>query len=187
MKFGYVRVSTVKQKDGYSLDDQRSRLLDAGVEERNIFEDVGSGKDSNRNSFQDLLTRLRDGDEVYVVKLDRFGRNYSELISLVSEFKEKNIVLKSLNDGLDTSTQMGEAMLYMAGIFAEMERSLIAERTKAGIKRAKEDGVKFGRPSKSDKALVNKAKRFYESGMIAKDAAQALGVSRAHYYKLLKM
>lgn len=188
MQFGYARVSTAKQVDGYSLDGQVEKLKSAGVDENNIYQDVGSGKNMNRSGFRDLLSRLRGGDELIVVKLDRFGRSYRDLINMVSDFKDDKIILKSLDDGLDTSTQMGEAMLYIAGIFAEMERNLINERTKEGQQKAKDAGVKFGPKFKIDDVLVKKAKRLSKNDELSlKDKLNILEVSKTTYYRMLGM
>lgn len=188
MKFGYMRVSTAKQADNYSFENQKERLLSAGVEEANIFQDVGSGSNQDRNGFKDMLSRLRSGDEVVVVKLDRFGRSMKDLVDTLEDFSNLGINLRSLNDGLDSSTPMGRGMIMMAGVFAEVERNYIYERTNDGIAKARRNGVKFGRPTKRDNSLVERAKRLkHHDGLTSKEAAAVLGVSRSHYYELLKL
>lgn len=187
MKIGYARVSTANQNlYGQSLDTQIERLEAAGCNE--IIRDVGSGASVQRVGYARLLDRLRDGDEVIVVKLDRFGRSLSDLIKQINEWDARDITLKSLDDGVDTSTPMGKAMAQLVSVFAEMERERILERTKEGIERARESGKRFGRPPVRDENLIAEAKRLYEMKMLTSaQAAAALGVSRAQYYRLLKM
>jgi len=187
MLFGYARVSTVKQKDGYSLDAQRQRLLNAGISEKNIFTDVGSGKNTARKNFQILLSKLREGDELVVCKLDRFGRNTQDLVNLISDLGNEGIYVSVLDGGMNSKDKMSRALMVIGGLFAEMERDLAVERTKEGLAEAVEKGVKLGAPSKSTPEWISKARELNKTNLSAAEAAKALGCSRAHYFKLLKL
>lgn len=187
MKIGYARVSTANQERyGTSLQAQVEQLEHAGCEK--IFQEIGSGASTDRPVFEEMLSMLRPGDEIVVVKLDRFGRNLGDLIRQIDTWDKELITLKSLTDGVDTGTPMGKVMAQLVSVFAEMERERIMERTKEGIERARAEGKRFGRPPKRDEHLIAEAKRLYASkNLTGAQAARAIGVSRAHYYRLLKM
>ena len=137
MKFGYARVSTTDQ----SLDIQIEKLQLAGCDE--IYQEKASGGNDDRKQLNILLSKLRKGDTLYVVRLDRLGRRMIKLISLINEFNEKGIQFVSLENNLDTTTHMGMLLFNMCAAFTEMERELIKERVKAGVERAKEKGRKL--------------------------------------------
>lgn len=184
MKIGYVRVSTAVQVDGYSLEQQKEKLREAGCEK--IFEDVMSGAKKERPGMSSLLEAVREGDTVVVVKLDRFGRSLANLLELMTDFDKRGVVFVSLSESIDTSTAIGRMMFNILGSIAEFERELIMERTQAGIAQARAAGVKFGRPSKFNDVLVKKAVKLYRNDEISSvEAARVLGVSRASYYRLL--
>lgn len=184
MKIGYVRVSTAVQVDGYSLEQQKEKLREAGCEK--IFEDVMSGAKKERPGMNSLLEAVREGDTVVVVKLDRFGRSLANLLELMTDFDKRGVVFVSLSESIDTSTAIGRMMFNILGSIAEFERELIMERTQAGIAQARAAGVKFGRPSKVNDVLVKKAVKLYRNDEISSvEAARVLGVSRASYYRLL--
>lgn len=187
MKIGYARVSTASQElYGQSLEAQIERLEAAGCEK--VIQEVGSGANVQRAGYEELLSSLRKGDEVVVTKLDRFGRSLADLIQQINNWDAEEVTLKSLDDGVDTSTPMGKAMAQLVSVFAEMERERIMERTKEGIDRARKDGKRFGRPPKKDEKIIAEAKRLHSSkSLTSAQAARAIGVSRSHFYRLLKM
>lgn len=141
MKIGYARVSSNNQ----DLELQRQELLKAGCEK--IFSESVSGKDNNRTELTKLLNDLREKDIVVVYKIDRIARSLKGLIEIIELLKDKKVDLVSLDTGdrVDTTSPMGKAFFQIAGVFAELERGMINARTKAGIAKAKLDGVKFGR------------------------------------------
>lgn len=156
--YGYARVSTVQQ----DLEIQIDALKKYGVAEEDIFTDKRTGANMERAQLKRLLDRLQVGDTIIVKKLDRLGRSVSQVTTLVEALAETGIYIKSIDDGVDTSNDsvMSKAMLHFLAMFSEMERNFIMERTKPAIKRAKENGVKFGRP-KAPKALYEKAIKEY--------------------------
>jgi len=140
MKYGYARVSTDDQK----ADMQRAALTKAGCTK--IFTDEGlSGATSNRPALRRCLKALYRGDSLTVRKLDRLGRSLRDLIAILDDLKEGGVTFRSLTEAIDTHTPTGRAMWQMIGIMAEFERSLVSERTRAGVQDAKARGVKFGR------------------------------------------
>jgi DNA invertase Pin-like site-specific DNA recombinase len=141
MKIGYARISSSSQ----DLEIQMQALLAAGCER--IFSESISGKDNNRPQLKAMFEMLRANDTVVIYKIDRIARSLRGLIEIVELLNEKNTNLISLDSGdkVDTTTPMGKAFLHIAGTFAELERGMINARTKAGMEKAKNDGVKFGR------------------------------------------
>ncbi len=131
---GYARVSTEDQK----LDLQKDALVSAGCDR--IFEDRASGARTERPGLREALSHLRPGDTLVIWKLDRLGRTTHQLVGLLEQFEQDGVKLRSLQDGIDPSTSMGKAMLQIGAVFAEMERNLIRERTRAGLAAARARG-----------------------------------------------
>ncbi len=144
MLVGYARVSTTDQ----NLDLQLDALQAAGCAQ--IFHDEGiSGATRRRPGLDRALGTLKQGDVLVVWKLDRLGRSMRHLISITSTLEEQGIGFCSVSDAIDTSTPGGKLYFHLMGAFAEFERNLISERTKAGMAAAKARGVKLGRPKKT--------------------------------------
>jgi DNA invertase Pin-like site-specific DNA recombinase len=122
MKFGYARVS----KNDQSLEVQIQKLTKAGCDE--IFQEKVSGSKDDRSQLNLLLSKIRKGDTICVVRLDRLGRRMSKLIDLINNFKNQGIEFNSLENNIDTTTPMGMVLFSMCAAFAEMERVLITER-----------------------------------------------------------
>lgn len=137
---GYARVSTDEQDTAAQLDALRS----AGCQL--ILEDKASGGSRDRPKLAQALERAGEGDTLLVVRIDRLARSLSHLLEIVETLKGKGAYFKSINDPIDTSSAQGMLMTQMLGAFAEFERSLIRERTKAGIKAAVARGAKPGNP-----------------------------------------
>lgn len=143
MRIGYARISTVDQ----NLDLQIDALRAAGCER--IFQDEGfSGAKAKRPGLDAAMAQLQRDDVLIVWKLDRLGRSLRHLIELIGLFEERGIGFSSLSDGIDTTTAIGKLFFHITGAFGEYERSLISERTKAGMAAARARGVKMGRPRK---------------------------------------
>ena len=141
MKIGYARVSSNSQ----DLKLQNETLIKAGCSK--IFSESISGKNNDRPQLLKALDSLREGDILIVYKIDRIARSLKGLIDIIELLDSKKVDLISLDSGdkVDTTSPMGKAFFQIAGVFAELERSLINSRTKAGIKLAREQGTKFGR------------------------------------------
>lgn len=137
---GYARVST----DDQSTDAQLSELRAAGCTE--ITQEHASGVSRARPALTRLLNNIQPGDTLVVVRLDRLARSVTHLLSIVEELDTKRAHFRSLRDPIDTTTPQGRFSLQVLGAVAELERSLISERTKAGINAAKARGRKPGNP-----------------------------------------
>ena len=138
MKIGYCRVST----DDQSPDLQLSALKRAGC--KKIFTDKATGAHVKRPELEKCLKALKAGDVLVVWKLDRLGRSLHDLIVLLDGLKTRGVAFRSVTESIDTATPTGRAMWQMVGILAELEKSLIQERTKAGRAAAQARGVKMG-------------------------------------------
>ena len=126
---------------------------------------------------------LREGDTLIVWKLDRLGRSVKGLIELTATLQQKNINFKSLTDNVDTATPSGRFFFHMMASLAQMERELIAERTKAGLVAAKVQGRIGGRKRKMTTSKIESAKKLIASGSLPKDIAHNLGISIPTLYR----
>src|SRR5271156_4091433 len=142
MLIGYARVSTVDQ----NLALQRDALTEAGCEK--IFTEQMSGGVTDRPALHDALEFARSGDTVIVWKLDRLARSMKQLIETIENLRVRGIGFRSLTEALDTTTAQGRLVFHMFGALAEFERSLIRERTQAGLAAARRAGRTGGRPPK---------------------------------------
>ena len=187
MKIGYARVSTNNQ----DLELQQKALRDAGCQE--IFSETKSAKDNNRPVLMHMLNTLRKGDLVVVYKIDRIARSLKRLIDIIELFNEKKVDLVSLDAGdrVDTTSPMGKAFLQIAGVFAELERSMINSRTKAGIERAIQNGVQFGRKkgakNNNTPEKIEKIAMFLKAGKTYEWITKELGVSKETIAKTKKI
>lgn len=180
MKFGYARVS----KNEQSLDVQVRKLQTAGCDE--IFKEKISGANDNRPQLKALLAKLRKGDVVCVVRLDRLGRRMIKLVELINEFKSKGIEFVALENNLDTTTPIGMLLFNICAAFSEMERELIRERVKAGLDSAREKGRKGGRPKAINSDIAKMIQAFRQSDeMSVNQICKAVGISRSVYYRFI--
>ena len=141
---------------------------------------------ADRPGLKAALDLAREGDVLIVWKLDRLGRNLSDLIRMLDGFKERGIAFRSLTEAIDTETPTGRAMWQMIGVLAELERSLITERTRAGVKAAQRRGVKFGRKPKLTPDRLTHARKLIDQGKTPTEAAKIMGVGRATLYGALQ-
>ncbi|NNH46015.1 recombinase family protein [Rhizobium laguerreae] len=139
MKIGYARVSTLDQH----LDLQVSALRASGCEL--IFHDHVSGAHRNRPGLSAALRRLKRGDTLVVWKMDRIARSVMHFVNLISRLRNRGVQFLSLTESFDTSSPIGRLMMHMLGAFAEFEKEVIQERTRAGLAAAREKGQLLGR------------------------------------------
>jgi DNA invertase Pin-like site-specific DNA recombinase len=125
---------------------------------------------------------LKAGDTLIVVKLDRLGRSTRDVLNLVHELDQKGAALRVLEPDISTAGPMGKVMMTVLGMVAEMELGFIKERQKAGIEKAKAEGVYKGRPVTLDH---EKIKALHAEGMGATELARRMGCSRGAIYKAL--
>lgn len=177
MLIGYARVSTADQ----NLALQYDALKAAGCER--IFEDKVSGSRAERVGLNQAIDMLRKGDTLVVWKLDRLGRSVGKLVETVEKLEKQGIDFKSLTDSIDTSTPSGRFFFHVMASLAQMERELIAERTKAGLEAARLLGRKGGRKRKMSESKLESAKKLLASGIPPKEVAKNLGISVPTLYR----
>lgn len=177
---GYARVSTTDQDPQLQLD----ALTEAGAAK--VFVDHGvSGAKASRPQLDACLDYLREGDTLAVWKLDRLGRNTRHVLEVIDQLHERGIGFRSLTEGLTTEGAMGKAMLTIMAAFAELERSNMIERTRAGLAVAAANNRHGGRKPKLDQTEALRACELRAKGMTAAEVGKVLGVSRATVYRYL--
>jgi len=174
--FGYARVSTEEQK----TDRQIDALRQFGVDE--IFEEKASGKDRGRPQLNMLLSKLRAGDTLVVYELKRLGRSSKQLLAMAEEFVENGIELVSLTENIDTSQPVGKFLFTVFCALAQLDRDLISENTKHGLKAARERGRVGGRKPLDDKKVTTALKMYHSNMFKVKEIIEATGISKAALY-----
>ncbi len=181
MKFGYARVS----KNDQSLDVQIQKLKAASCDE--IYMEKVSGVKEDRKELNRLIDKLRKGDTVCVVRLDRLGRRMLKLIQLINEFKEKEINFVSLENNIDTTTPLGMVLFSMCAAFSEMERELIRERIMAGLHAAHGKGRKGGRPRALTPEKLSTLNSLKQSDKFSvQKICEMVGITKSVYYRAMK-
>lgn len=190
--YSYVRVNTQHQNE----DRQLLAMLEAGVEEKNIYIDKQSGKDFNRPMYRKLLRNLEEGDILYVKSIDRLGRNYEEILEqwrILTKEKKVDIVILDMSL-LDTrkgkdllGTLIADLVLALLSYVSENERKTLKERQMEGIEAARRRGVKFGRPEKKAPDFNSTYNKWMSKEITADEAARMCGLKTgAFYYRARK-
>ena len=182
-RIGYARVSTEDQH----LDRQLAELEKLGL--KKIFTDQCSGKDTEREGFQLMMDYVRDGDELYVLSMDRLARSTVDLLTVTQTLKEKGVSVHFLKENVHIvphgeASAISDLLLTMLGAVAQFERSLIRERQAQGIALAKKRGVYKGRKPISDD-VIEKAREMINAGIPRARIAKKLGISRNTLYNRL--
>ena len=169
---GYARVSTVEQgASGLGLEAQRQAMKQAAADRGwhllEVFEDVASGRRSHRPGLQAALNAVASGtaDVLVTAKSDRLSRSLVDLVVLIDRSFREGWSLVALDLGMDTTTPQGRAMAHVAGVFAELERELGAQRTREALAVKKAQGVKLGRPVSMSPNLRRRIKRMKSRGL----------------------
>jgi len=191
--FGYVRVSDASQNE----DRQMIAMEKLGIPRENIFVDKASGIDFHRPAYQQMLRRLKKGDTLFLVSLDRLGRSYSEIQNQWRVLtKDIGVDIVILDQALlDTrihkdlmGTFIADLIMSLLSLFAEQEWTHILARQADGIAAAKQCGVVFGRPSAKFPANFGELVAKWERGALeSEEILEQCGVSRSTFYKHLAM
>ncbi len=180
-KYGYCRVSSKTQLDGYSLEVQRKAILDKYIDAI-IVEEQYTGTTTNRHEFVKLIETLKEGDVLVVHKLDRFARTTLEGMALMNELQERGIVVEVLNFGTIEGgfSSSNKLMMQIFFAFAEYERDCIVERTMSGkqLKMTKDVDATMGRPKKFKKAQRDMALSLLDKGHSYNEVSEMTGISR---------
>ncbi|MGO5549405.1 recombinase family protein [Wansuia hejianensis] len=190
--YGYVRVSSTDQNE----DRQMVALREVPVPEKNIFVDKQSGKDFDRLSYKKLMKKLKAGDLLYVLSIDRLGRNYKEIQEqwrLLAQEKEIDICVLDMplldtRNGKDLmGTFIADLVLQILSFVAQSERENIKKRQAEGIAVAKAKGVKFGRPEKAVPEDFGKLIRIWEQKKISfSEVLKRCDISESTFYRRLR-
>lgn len=178
MLIGYARVSTQEQDTAL----QRDALRAAGCEK--LFEEKASGAQRDRPQLTSALDYMRSGDTLVVWKLDRLARSLRQLIDTVEELHTRGIGFRSLTESIDTTTAGGKLIFHIFGALAEFERSVIRERTQAGLAAARARGKLGGRPpALSPEDLIMAKALLRDPAITVEQTARRLGVAPATLYR----
>jgi DNA invertase Pin-like site-specific DNA recombinase len=187
----YVRVSTASQ----TTENQLIELTEVCERNKwhiiNIYNETISGTKSVDEGAE-LNRMLQDASrkkfsKVVVWSVDRVGRSMKHLVTVLSQLQDLGCDIYSYKQAIDTSTTMGTSFFHMVGIFAELENNMRAERQKIGIRRALENGAKFGRKTLITNKLVQKVVDLRHQGLSMRGIATELDVSTTIVQKSLKM
>ena len=190
--YGYARVSTLDQNEAR----QMRALREAGIAKRNIYLDKQSGKDFDRPQYRKLIRRLKENDLLYVLSIDRLGRNYEEIQNqwriITKEIKADIFVidmpLLDTRKGKDLiGTFIADIVLQILSFVAETERDSIKKRQAQGIAAAKLRGVKFGRPRLPlPENFTDYVQKWQSKSMKRKEVLTACGMKEATFYRRVK-
>ena len=185
MKLGYARIS--KADGSQTLDLQVDALAAAGVAPEHLYQDEASGKRDDRPGLEACLKALREGDTLYIWKLDRLGRDLKHLVTTVRGLADRGVglsVLTGQGANIDTTTSSGKLIFGIFAALAEFEGDLIRERTMAGLAAARARGRQGGRKFELTKNQI----RLAQSAMANRDThvaqlCEELNISRATLYR----
>lgn len=184
MLIGYVRVS--KADGSQTLEPQRDALLAGGVDPSRIYEDLASGRHDARPGLTACLKALQPGNTLVIWKLDRLGRDLRHLVITAEDLRSRGIGLKVLTGAgaqIDTTTAIGRLAFGIFAAFAEFERELITERTRAGLAAARARGRLGGRPRKMDRSTLQMAMAaMSDRKAVAAEVAKRLGITTTTLY-----
>ena len=182
VNIAYIRVSTIEQ----NLERQKEALSRYGIER--WYEEKVSGKNTDREQLQEMLSFVREGDTVYVHDLSRLARSTKDLLELVDLFSKKNVKLVSVKENIDSNTPMGKLMLTMVGAIHEFERTNMLERQREGIAIAKKNGVYKGRkPIDIPSDFPEYYERWMHHEISKSEIAKKLHISRPTCNKLFAL
>ena len=187
--YGYIRVSSTDQNE----DRQRLALSEMGVPAENLFTDKQSGKDFNRPQYKRLVRKLRPGDLLYVLSIDRLGRSYGEIQDqwraltkdIGADICVIDMPLLDTRSGKDLmGTFIADLVLQILSYVAQAERENIRKRQAEGIAAAKARGVQFGPDRTPPPPTFRAAKTAYRSGRLTlREAAQLAGMKKTTFYR----
>ena len=181
MLIGYARVSNSDTQDTTA---QINELKNAGVEK--LFEEKGSGGRWDRPELHRMIDQIRSGDVLIVWKLDRLSRSLKDLLHIIDKIDRVGAGFKSLTESIDTTTLAGRMLMQMVGSFAEFEREMIRERTKIGLKRARNEGRVGGRKPKLNNNQRSEIFEMVSSGRKSpSEAARLFGVHPSTVSRIL--
>jgi DNA invertase Pin-like site-specific DNA recombinase len=183
MRFGSGRVSTRDQQ----TEAQQDALVAAGVDEARIFVEKASTRLAQRPQLQLVRRMLRPGDTLVITKVDRLARSLLDLITIADELRAAGVTLEVMSGTFNRGDPMGEAFFQMTGVFAQLERDLIRQRTLEGLDAARARGRKGGRRQKlSTPQAAEVVRMFSAREKTVAEIAELFGISRESVYGYVK-
>lgn len=183
----YIRVSTDDQHVNAQYNEIIRTIPSTGY--YSVYNDSGvSGTTANRKELQRLFKDIEEGriNKVIVYKMDRLFRSLKDLINTLTLWDQKGVVFVSVKDNVDLSTPTGRLMMHLLGAFAEFEASLIRERVKAGMKNAKQNGTRSGKPiGRAPTDLNVESLKSLQRNLSYRGIAKATGVPKSVVYRAL--
>ncbi|WP_334150333.1 recombinase family protein [Hyphomicrobium sp.] len=179
MQIGYARTSTLEQVAGF---EAQKRDLEAAGCSKVFAEQVSSV--AQREQLEAAIDYLRDGDSLVVTKLDRLARSMRDLLAIVDRIEAKGAGLRILAMNLDTTTATGKLMLNVLGSVAEFERSMMLERQREGVAKAKAEGKYKGRKPTA-RAKAGEVEAMLAAGESPTAVAKKLGIGRSSVYRAM--
>ena len=176
---GYARVSST----GQSLDVQLDKLEKYPCDK--TFQEKKSGITANRPELKKCLDYLREGDVLVITKLDRLARSTVDLHNILEQLNQKGVGFRVLDQSIDTTNATGKLLFGILASIAEFETELRKERQMEGIKKARENGIAFGRRAKLTDKQIEEMRQKRSNGILIKDLMASYKLSKASVYRLL--
>src|SRR5438876_2450645 len=182
----YLRVSTTEQTVENQRNDLRAYCQARGWDDVIEYNDTGSGMRERRPGLDRLMSdvKARRVDVVVVAAFDRLGRSVRHLVEALELFRHLGVEFISLREQIDTGSALGQAVFTIIAAIVQLERSLIVERVKAGLRRAKAEGKRLGRPRL--RVDVRHLERIVERRLPVRAAAKELGISPSSLLRLAR-
>ncbi len=184
----YVRVSTKDQSVGMQLNDLERYSKERGLNIFKVYEDNGvSGTKETRPALGQLMddARKRKFNVVLVWRFDRFARSTKHLVNALYEFRNLGIDFISYQENIDTSSPLGEAIFTIISAMSKLERDIIAERVKGGLRKARANGKRLGRPE--SEVDTDKIVEYKKQGKSIREIAKEMGIHRSKVERTLKL
>ncbi|WP_334328658.1 recombinase family protein [Companilactobacillus sp. HBUAS59699] len=187
---GYVRVSTIEDRQKLGFEAQKRILKDNNVDY--IYSEKISGRKDDRPQFRKAIKKCKklsqSGADVtfVVVKLDRVSRKMSSLLNILEDLKENNISFRSINENIDTTSATGILMMQLLAMFSEFEVNTLRTRTKEALRQAKLDGKILGRPSYNENIRQKVVSMYRNPDLTVKEVAEKCNVSERTVYRIAK-
>ena len=177
-KVGYARVSSV----GQSLEVQLDKLNDCDK----IYQEKKSGTSDKRPQLQQCMDYVREGDTLVVTRLDRLARSTLHLCQIAKALEEKGVNLLVLDQSIDTGSATGRLLFNMLGAIGQFETEIRAERQMDGIKKAKQNGVRFGKKKSLTDVQAAELREKRKKGTLIKELMAEYGISKVSVYRYLR-
>ncbi len=178
-KVAYIRTSTGKQTLGIEVQKEALKAY----QPTHWFIEQVSGRKENREQLNKALAILEEGDTLIVYKLDRLGRSTKQLVNLISQLEERKIHLNIITEGIDTATTTGKLIFTILSAVAEMEASLISERTKQALAMSENKG---GRPRLDNEIKLKVYDMYHSEQYTVNELIKFFKISRSSVYRIIQ-